>query len=274
MVGVTAQNVAQMAKAGDLVRLAHGIYRLAGNPTDRHEDLRAAWLALDPSRRAVERITDQDVDMVSHRSAVLVLEIGDLDADVMEFTVPQRRQTRRTDVRLHRGATHGDWALVAGLPVATPQRTIADLVAEGIDRGHLATLVRDAMIRYELAAEDVAVVLARYARRYGGATGDGQGLLTLLLREAGVPRSALDVAARGIPQATAEAILRAAAPSGIDPRILGAIMPKLDPELLRAIQGEVVRAAMRQSADQQPDRRERPVIEAAEVIEASEDPAG
>lgn len=212
MAGITAQNMSQMAKAGDLVRLAHGIYRLAGNPIDRHEDLRAAWLALDPSRTAADRITEQDVDMVSHRSAALVLELGDLAADVMEFTVPQRRQTRRTDVRLHRGATQGDWALTDGLPVATPLRIIADLAAAGIDRGHLATVVRDAILKYDIPTDAVAGVLARYARRYGGTTGNGSGLLTVLLREAGVPRSTAEVAARGIPQTTMAETVRAAMP--------------------------------------------------------------
>lgn len=234
-VGITAQNMSQMAKAGDLVRLAHGIYRLAGNPIDRHEDLRAAWLALDPSRTAADRITEQDVDIVSHRSAALVLEIGDLAADVMEFTAPQRRQTRRTDVRLHRGATHGDWALADGLPVATPLRIIADLAAAGIDRGHLATVVRDAMIKYDLPADAVAGVLARHARRYGGATGNGSGLLTVLLREAGVPRSTVDIAARGIPQTTMTDFLRATGHQTIDPNVLSTVMPKLDPNLLAAI---------------------------------------
>jgi hypothetical protein len=243
-VGITAQNMSQMAKAGDLVRLTHGIYRLAGNPIDRHEDLRAAWLALDPSRTAADRIIEQDVDMASHRSAALVLELGDLAADVMEFTVPRRRQTRRTDVRLHRGATHGDWVLADGLPVATPLRIIADLAAAGIDRGHLATVVRDAMIKYDLPVDAVAGVLARYARRYGGATGNGSGLLTVLLREAGVPRSTVDVAARGIPRTTMAEILRATGRQAIDPNVLSAIMPKLDLEVWRTFQRDIARAVM------------------------------
>ena len=41
--GATTQQMARMAKAGDLVRLSHGVYRLAGNPVNRHEDLRVDW---------------------------------------------------------------------------------------------------------------------------------------------------------------------------------------------------------------------------------------
>jgi hypothetical protein len=69
---------------------------------------------------------------------------------------------------------------------------IDDLAAAGIDRGHLANVVRDVMIKYDLPTNAVAGILARYARRYGGATGNGSGLLTVLLREAGVPRSTMD----------------------------------------------------------------------------------
>lgn len=40
--------------------------------------------------------------VVSHRSAAALYRLGDLPADVHEFTLPARRQTRRVDVRPHR----------------------------------------------------------------------------------------------------------------------------------------------------------------------------
>ena len=201
-VGVTAQSIAKMAKAGSLVRLAQGVYRLAGSPVDMHEDLRVAWLGLDPGRTAVERLVGVDVDIVSHRSAALLLGLGDLDADLMEFTVSRRRQTRRPDVRVYRSSVGpDDWALTASLPAASPRRVIADLAAARIDRGHLATVVRDAVLDHHLAMDAVAATLAPHARAYGAATGNGQGLLTLLLREAGIPRGAIDAVVRGAPDA-------------------------------------------------------------------------
>jgi hypothetical protein len=39
-----------------------------------------------------------------------------------------------------------DWALTAGAPAATLRRVIADVAAARIDRGHLATVVRDAIL--------------------------------------------------------------------------------------------------------------------------------
>lgn len=235
-IGLTPQTMAKMARAGSLVRLVHGVYRLSGSPIDMHEGLRAAWLALDPSRTATERILDESVDIVSHRSAALLLGLGDLDADRMEFTVPLRRQTRRSDVRLHRAAVGtDDWALAAGLPAATPLRVIADLAATRIDRGHLATVVRDAILKHALAMDITAAELARHARGYGAATGDGQGLLTLLLREAGIPRSTVDIVTRGAPVVAAAQLLRhAAGATAIDPTTVQRVLALLDQDALHS----------------------------------------
>ena len=199
-VGVTPQVMAKMTNVGNLFRLAHGVYRLAGSPIDMHEDFRVAWLALDPGLTATERLTSENIDIVSHRSAAHLLGLGDLDVDIMEFTVPRRKQTRRTDVRLYRSPIDADdWTLIAGLPTAKPRRIIADLAAVRIDRGHLATVVRDAVLKHDLAVDIVATTLAPHARGYGAMTGDGQGVVTLLLREAGIPRNAIDIVTRGAP---------------------------------------------------------------------------
>src|SRR5690606_34660884 len=102
-VGADARTLARLANAGELERLTHGVYRLAGSPPGPHDELRAAWIAMDPGRTVADRIASGPVEVVSHRSAAVVHELGDLDADVLEFTASRRRQTRRPDVRIHRG---------------------------------------------------------------------------------------------------------------------------------------------------------------------------
>jgi hypothetical protein len=135
----------------------------------------------------------------------------------MEFTVGRRRQTRRDDVRLHRGTvTAKDWNLVDGLPVTTARRLVDDLAAERIDRGHVAGIVRDALSRDLVSRDDLVRVLARHARGYGVQTGNGSGLLSVLLEEAtGRPTRAIV--------------------SDLDPADLQALVSKLDPDLLQAI---------------------------------------
>jgi hypothetical protein len=193
---VSPQVVARLAKDGELERLAHGIYRLAGSPPHPHDDLRAAWLALEPRRTASERLAADTAEVVSHRSAAVLHELGDIDADVLEFTAAVRHQTRRRDIRIHRGSVDASTVtLVAGLPVTTPLRTIGDLASARLDRGHLAGVVRDALIDHNLTVPVVAAVLDQHARAYGVTAGSGTALVGLMLDEAGVPQSTIEVAA-------------------------------------------------------------------------------
>jgi len=132
--------------------------------------------------------------VVSHRSAASVHEIGDLDANVWEFTVATRRQSRRHDTRFHLGDLgRGDWTMIGVLPVTTVLVTIGDLAAARIDGGHLAGVVRDAVVTCHLDVGAVAAVLRPHAHHYGAPLGDGQQLVEQFLAEAGVPTSTVAV---------------------------------------------------------------------------------
>ena len=199
--GSSRKAVGRLARSGMLERLAHGVYRLTGAPSDPRDDLRAAWLALDPGRTAGDRLRDELPEVVSHRSAAALHELGDLDADRHEFTVAGRRQTRRTDVRFHKATLPAnDWGIVLGLPCTTVIRTIADLAADRTDGGHLAGVVRDALTVRHVDVDHLAQALTPYAARYGANAGDGESLLIRFLEEAGVPeatRRTIELAAGG-----------------------------------------------------------------------------
>ena len=55
--GVTRLQLARLASAGILERVDRGVYATTSSPTE-HRTLRAAWLTLDPSRTAEERLAD------------------------------------------------------------------------------------------------------------------------------------------------------------------------------------------------------------------------
>lgn len=188
--GLSAQQLARLAAAGFLERLRHGVYRVAGAPSDPQDDLRAAWLALASGRTAQERVGEPDVDVVSHRSAAVLHQLGDLEADRLEFTTRTRKQTRDAQVLFHRGVLGaGQWTLLDGLPVTTVLVTIGDLAAARIDGGHLAGVVRDAVTTQHLDVDDVAATLNAHAHRYGAPLGQGTLLLQRMLQQVGVPRS-------------------------------------------------------------------------------------
>ncbi|WP_063775983.1 type IV toxin-antitoxin system AbiEi family antitoxin domain-containing protein [Nocardia vulneris] len=180
-----------------LVRLRHGVYRLSGAPETPFESLRAEWLALEPKRTAADRLHDPvPVGVVSHRSAAVLQDLGDVDADIHQFTVPKRRTTRSPDIAFHVAAlTPDDWHRIDGLPVTRPLRTVIDLAATHIDGGHLARVVRDAILTGDTNTTQVAAKLRPYAHHYGLPAGDGTSLVRDFIRQAGIPASAIDMAA-------------------------------------------------------------------------------
>lgn len=206
-VGVSAQAVARLTNQGALERMTHGVYRVAGAPPAPLDELRAAWLTLDPSRRAGERLRDPSPAVVSHRSAAAIHRLGDLEADEIEFTSGQRKQTRRPDIRIHRGKVDaGEWTVVDGLPVTTVIRTVDDLAAARLDGGHLASVVRDALTRHRVDDQQLATALRRHAHRYGAPMGDGAALVTRLLQESGIDKPIERAVELASPQAAASQI--------------------------------------------------------------------
>jgi len=155
--------------------VAFGIYQLRGAPVADHRELWAAWLQLAPEVFVWDRAPEQGV--VSHRSAAAMYGIGQLPADVHEFTVPARRQTRRSDVRIHVRSLVDEVVVVQGLPVTRPARIVADLLREREDPEAVAQIVADALrVAFEYP-RTVADTVAPYAQRFVFERGDGRALL-------------------------------------------------------------------------------------------------
>lgn len=206
LAGAVRPQLLGLVDRGVLDRVQHGVYQLSGSPVDRWTDVRAAWLAIAPERNAGDRLACDDPEgVVSHRSAALLLELGDVAADQIEFTCDSRRRTRNPAVRIHRGhLSRSDWTVREGLPVTTPVKTVQMLAAAGLDLGHLAGIVRDTILRYDVPLDDVARVLDEPAGKYGYP--DGNGFVHSLLQTVGVPVSTVDLAAAAAAKQLREAI--------------------------------------------------------------------
>ena len=177
--GVAPATMTRLISRGVLERVASGIYRLAGAPLPDHLDLRAAWLQLAPDVRAWERLPEQGV--VSHRSAAELYGIGDLPADVHEFTTPARKQTRRQDVRLHlRPFETASVVDLRGLPVTRPARIASDLFHDHEEPEAVARIVAEATQQTCDYPSTFAHELAPHAQGFGFRRGDGLGLLRWL----------------------------------------------------------------------------------------------
>lgn len=185
--GLAWTTIARLSSDGAaLERVAHGVYRLRGSPPPDHLELRAAWMQLAPSTTVWERTPEEGV--VSHRSAASVYGLGDLTAERHEFILPMRRQSRREDVRLHRGRLdRGEWINLRGLLVTRPSRIAADLLADGEEPDAVAPMVAQALRQVTDYPGTVADAIAPLAARFGLRRQDGVGFLRWLLELASDP---------------------------------------------------------------------------------------
>ena len=182
--GVSRKQLARMASAGALERVAQGVYRMTGAPPQEHEAIYATWLALGGAT-APRTETGVAPLVAAGQTAAVVHGIGDFLPDGFDFIVPARKGTRLPGVRLRiRRLTREEVIPVGGLPALTVERTLADLVELGIDLSLVAGAARDAVQAGKLVAPDL---LESYldpiaARRKS----DGRSLASDLLELAGV----------------------------------------------------------------------------------------
>jgi hypothetical protein len=186
-VGVGQTTIDRLTTEGSVMRrVAHGVYRMVGAPEPDHLQLRAAWLQLAPAVTGWER--GPSAGVVSHRSAADMYGLGHLPEDQYDFTVERRRQSRRSDVRIHRRQLGpNEWIVLRGLPVARPARIASDLLYDREDPAAVAHIVSDAL-RGEY--EDPGLIvdsLAPHAARFGRHKGDGLALLQWMLDLVGHP---------------------------------------------------------------------------------------
>jgi hypothetical protein len=184
--GISRMQLTRLAEAGVLDRVAHGVYASPAVLGDELLGLRAAWIALQPRRAVAERLADPvAAGVVSHTSAAHLHRLGELLADVHELTLPERYQSTRPGVRVHRRTlARGEITLVAGLPVTTAARTTADLLADGHDLEHVGRVAADAVRAGSAGTPALVRALEPLAHRHGAP--DATELTSRLLRAGGL----------------------------------------------------------------------------------------
>ena len=109
-------------ESGLLQRVGRGVYRLRRFPSSPHEHVIPVWLGLARAHA-----------VVSHVSALELMDLTDLIADEVHVTLPRsKRGTTIPDgVRAHftdRAIQGGDRRKVLGVPITGVERTITDVV--------------------------------------------------------------------------------------------------------------------------------------------------
>jgi predicted transcriptional regulator of viral defense system len=189
VIGVGGSTMLRAVEAGLLERVTSSCYLATAASYPQHLHAKAVWLRLNPAVPGWDRPNlDPDGGVISHSSAALIHDIGDLRADIVEVTVPRRRTTREQDVRLRRGdLTEDDITIIDGLPVTTVPRTILDQMADHTDGSHVGTMIQHAALRGLVDLDQLANQAQEYACRYGVRRGDGHDLIEYLLTQIGQP---------------------------------------------------------------------------------------
>ena len=171
--GVERLQLSRLAEKGDLDRARHGVYLLPSHRAGPQDEIRAAWLSLEPKKFIDERWEDEQPVVVSHESAARIHGIGRLIPPKFTFSTSGTKQTRQQGIRIYtrRELAEADIVSVDGLPVTSIARTVGDLAELKVERGYLADIVADALRKANVRIDDLAAHLEPVARSYGVKTG-------------------------------------------------------------------------------------------------------
>jgi Transcriptional regulator, AbiEi antitoxin len=164
--GVGDQMLRRLQSGGWLDRSEHGVYRMRGAHDLPWAPVWAVWLSLDPAPVAYERVRHPTEIVRGPTASTAMYGIGDLTPEPYEFWTTRRRFIRRRDVKLRVGRlAPDDFRVVNDLPVTTPIRTLADLVTDGYDGGHVSDCLRDALNQGLVDRRDLPGTLGDALRR-------------------------------------------------------------------------------------------------------------
>ncbi|MGO3257006.1 MAG: hypothetical protein ACTIKH_12760 [Glutamicibacter ardleyensis] len=197
--GISKVWLQRLNARGVLQRLRHGVYALPSSQPGPLRDVQGAWLSVSTTTLEPESEEAAWPAVVSGASAAALHEIGDLLPPYIEFSVPLRRISKQSDVKLvRRTLTAEDVVVMDGLPVTTVERTIHDLSVAPTDLDHLTTLVVDAARLPGTSATSLAQALERRAQKEGRTS--GQELLEEMLATQGLDLSSVGLSASFIKQ--------------------------------------------------------------------------
>ena len=152
--GATEEVIRQRLASGRWVRLAPGVYGLAGVPPSFRRDLWVAHLAVGPA------------SVVSHESAAALHGFTGFPMRAVTLTAPRGSHPRVAGAVVHQldDVQPDHHSSLAGLPVTTVERTLVDLAAVS-RKGRLEAALDDAVAARRVRVPDVGRCLASVARQ-------------------------------------------------------------------------------------------------------------
>jgi predicted transcriptional regulator of viral defense system len=135
--GVSRQLLNHHLRQGRFERVRRGLYRVSGFPRSQYDDIREQWMAVGMNKA-----------VVSHESALRLLELSDNIPDTVHLLVPRsyRGLRRPPGVVIHTRPDDEEVATVWGdaMPITAPARTLVD-VADRLQPEQAAMAARQAL---------------------------------------------------------------------------------------------------------------------------------
>jgi predicted transcriptional regulator of viral defense system len=134
--GVHPMTLVMMAKRATIERVDHGLYRVPAVPPHRLAEYRGATLW--PFGRT---------GVLSHETALELLELSDVNPDRIHLTLPKafriRRAIPRRYVIHHADLSVADVTMHEGVPITTATRAICDCLTAGVRPTLLHQAIQD-----------------------------------------------------------------------------------------------------------------------------------
>lgn len=139
--GFSSRLLAHHVAGGRYERVRRGFYRLRAYPTGPRDEVMAAWLSV-----------GKELAVVSHDSALDLLDLSDVIPDAVHLTVPRaRRKTRPLPGTAVHTTTRpfgpGDLIEREGIRLTAPARTILDAAEIGVGPEQIELAIRQATER-------------------------------------------------------------------------------------------------------------------------------
>lgn len=156
----SSQHLQKHLRAGRILRLQCGIYRLARFPAGEHEDLVAFWL------------WSGQVGIFSHEASLFLHDLSDALPAKVHMTVPTAWRMRRLRVPeglvLHHGdLDESDRTWVEVVPVTTPRQGIAGCILAHVAPEIVEQAIRQAKQRGLIRGEERRSLASQLRRQRG-----------------------------------------------------------------------------------------------------------
>lgn len=156
-VGITTPYLDHYLRAGHIVRVGRGVYRLSRFPSGDQEDLISIWLAT--AREGV----------FSHETALALHQLSDILPSRFHLSLPPSWRRRKLPENIERHYTHippSDVSWVGAVPVTAPLRTLEDCAAIHVSPEFLQQALQQARARGLISEAEANNHLQRHARAY------------------------------------------------------------------------------------------------------------